>query len=230
MILENRQSAAKPLLNEEGSTTIPEGSTGSNTGKRPRVRNVIYKITTKTNNKIYIGSASYYDKRIGTHISRLRKNEHDNIHLQNAYNKYGEEDFVFEILEHVEQKEKLLEREQYYMDIHNVCDPKIGYNISKKAESRIGCKMSCEAKKKIGDFWRGKKHSVERIENRRKYALENYAKKVTAHYKDGSYKTFNSITEASKETGLSIACISKQCSSLGSGRKITFRFLTQDIV
>lgn len=83
----NGQSAAKPLLNGEGSTTIPEGSTLKVEGKRPvylRERYVIYKILNVITNKFYIGSASYYDKRIGTHVSKLRRNKHWNMYLQSA--------------------------------------------------------------------------------------------------------------------------------------------------
>lgn len=79
METQNGQSAAKPLLNGEGSTTIPEGSTLENEGKRPvylKERYVVYKITNNATGKFYIGSASYYDKRIGTHVSRLRRGTH----------------------------------------------------------------------------------------------------------------------------------------------------------
>jgi len=80
MKTQNRQSAAKPLSNGEGSTTIPEGSTlTTSKRKRPvylKERYVIYKINNDVTGKFYIGSASYYDKRIGTHVSKLRKSTH----------------------------------------------------------------------------------------------------------------------------------------------------------
>ena len=83
----NRQSAAKPLSDGEGSTTIPEGSTLNNEGKRPvylKERYVVYKILNKTTSKFYIGSASYYDKRLGTHVSLLRRQKHWNPYMQSA--------------------------------------------------------------------------------------------------------------------------------------------------
>lgn len=76
------QSAAKPRT-EERSTTIPEGSRG-NPKQAVCQELVIYQIKNKINNKIYIGSATYYNKRKGTHISRLRKGSHNNPHLQAA--------------------------------------------------------------------------------------------------------------------------------------------------
>lgn len=235
--INNRQSAAKRLLNGERSTTIPEGSTGVMPGKQQicsKVRNVIYKIATKTNGKIYIGSASFYGKRVSTHLYWLRRNKHDNRHMQSAFNKYGEADFVFKIVEKVKSKKELLAAEQKWIDESGCLDRKIGYNMCENAESRLGQKMPESAKKAIGDFWRGKTHSKKRVEAQIKLANKLYSKKVfCVDTLTGEKRSFNSISEASRTTGLSIACISRQCSELKTGRKLTFRYVTiedKDIV
>lgn len=62
----------------------------------------------------YIGSAQSLGRRFSNHKSFLIKNKHTNIILQRSYNKYGYEKFYFIILE--ECSNKLLEREQYYLD------------------------------------------------------------------------------------------------------------------
>lgn len=80
--IEIGQSAAKPRI-EERSTTISTESTLNNEGKRVAYP-VIYKITNLINKKCYVGSAIYYDKRRGTHISKLRRNKHNNPYLQSA--------------------------------------------------------------------------------------------------------------------------------------------------
>lgn len=215
------QSAAK-LLNdysqEEGSTTISQESTGDKiTGKQPiylRKRNVIYKITNIINNKIYIGSASYFDKRIGTHISRLRRNKHDNKYLQSAYNKYGEINFTFSILEET-TKELLLVKEQNYLDFYKSYNREIGYNLVKIAGSNTGYKMSEEAKEKIGNFWRGKKFSKERINNIRTSRTIEQGKPILVFDKDMNLLfSFPSISETSRQLNISISAISKQCSKL----------------
>lgn len=75
----------------------------------------IYKITNIVNNKIYIGSSRNIKNRWFKHTALLRHNKHENKHLQNAWNKYGEENFKFEIVEQCEVEELLI-REQFYLD------------------------------------------------------------------------------------------------------------------
>jgi group I intron endonuclease len=61
-------------------------------------RSGIYRIRCEPTQKAYIGRASYITARLATHRWHLRRNKHDNKHLQNAWNKYGEEAFTFEVL------------------------------------------------------------------------------------------------------------------------------------
>lgn len=89
---------------------------------------------------LYVGStAKSFSHRWGLHKSDLRRNCHANGYLQRAWNKYGEVNFEFETLE-VCDKKILLTREQYWMDILQVCDRSIGYNLVPKAGSREGYK------------------------------------------------------------------------------------------
>lgn len=87
----------------------------------------IYKIINIINNKEYIGSSCNLQKRKNNHFLLLRKNKHHSKKLQNAYNKYGVDNFVFEILE-ICDKEQCIEREQYYIDLYEVY--KKGYNMA----------------------------------------------------------------------------------------------------
>lgn len=75
----------------------------------------IYKICVLPTNKFYIGSAHIFKRRFLVHKNNLKKNKHGNTILQNAWNKYGEENFVFEIIEYCDKKNCLI-REQYYID------------------------------------------------------------------------------------------------------------------
>ena len=85
----------------------------------------IYKITCLTTNKSYIGQSVSIKRRWATHQRELANNIHPNQYLQNAYNKYGKENFTYEILE-LCSKDKLNEREQCYVKIFD--SYKNGYN------------------------------------------------------------------------------------------------------
>lgn len=77
----------------------------------------IYSIVNKINNRRYIGSTSdSFRKRWNLHKYHLRNNKHKNSHLQYSWNKYGEENFEFIILEICDDKSKVLEIEQLYID------------------------------------------------------------------------------------------------------------------
>ena len=93
----------------------------------------IYEIRNKINNKIYIGSTVDFKKRKATHLKELRQGKHANSHLQNAWNKYGEDNFSFKIIERC-SIENLLIREQYYI---NLFYGENCYNIQKIACNNI---------------------------------------------------------------------------------------------
>jgi group I intron endonuclease len=75
----------------------------------------VYKIKNIINNKCYYGSSKEIEKRWSRHKNDLNKNKHHNIFLQRAWNKYGETNFLFEIVETCEI-EQLLVTEQKYLD------------------------------------------------------------------------------------------------------------------
>lgn len=97
----------------------------------------IYKIINILTLDIYIGSSIKFSDRKNLHFNNLKLNKHHSIILQRAYNKYGFENFIFEIIEYIEDKSKLIEREQFYLDI---LKPK--YNICKIAGSLLGIKKT----------------------------------------------------------------------------------------
>lgn len=84
----------------------------------------IYKITNLLNNKVYIGQSLHPEKRWWEHKQRA-KTSYDNYPIHLAINKYGEENFSFEILEwtkNYDDEEKRLIKE------YNSLSPN-GYNI-----------------------------------------------------------------------------------------------------
>lgn len=103
----------------------------------------IYKIINTTNGKYYVGSSDNILSRWNEHKNDLRKQKHQNIHLQRAWNKYGEINFEFLVVEEVPVN-KLLVTEQMYLTF---CNKNVSYNISLDASAPM----------------RGRKHSVETL-------------------------------------------------------------------
>jgi group I intron endonuclease len=82
----------------------------------------IYEIVNIVNNKRYIGSSINIRNRKNAHYNTLRKNKHPNPHLQKAFNKYGESNFCFNVLEDMgEDADELSVRlqEQEYISNHD---------------------------------------------------------------------------------------------------------------
>jgi group I intron endonuclease len=83
-------------------------------------------------------------------LSLLRKNSHHSIILQNAWNKYGEDAFMFEVLERCDPARCII-KEQSYLDAR---DPY--YNVCKTAGSSLGRKHSNVTKAKLSKVQTGK--------------------------------------------------------------------------
>lgn len=114
----------------------------------------IYIIQNKLNKKFYIGKACYEGKFLSTsgfytrwtkHLLDLRKNKHDNRHLQRSWNRYGPEVFEFSIL-HISPPEKCEELEDFYIDL---LEPQ--YNQRFSAGSPQNKYLTEDSKRKIGE-------------------------------------------------------------------------------
>lgn len=116
----------------------------------------IYLIRSKSTSKCYYGSSVDILRRFRTHKYFLRAGKHQNIYLQRIWNKYGEEDFEFTIIEEVVDKYLLETREQFYFDTNK---PEL--NLCKIAGNKFGFKHSEETKLKIGNSNKGKIRSQE---------------------------------------------------------------------
>ena len=142
-----------------------------------RVMVGIYQIQSSINfNRIYIGSAIDIQHRWKIHLWCLRKNIHSNKRLQNHFNKYGEFDLKFTVLE-LCFPEFLTIREQFYINKY-----KPFFNIKKIADSSLGLKHSEETKRKMSKIHKGEnnqmfgKHHSE--ETKRKISESKKGKKI----------------------------------------------------
>jgi group I intron endonuclease len=127
------------------------------------VQTGVYSIFNKINNKQYVGSASVsFKRRWGLHRCLLNLGTHGNKHLQSAWTKYGEDSFSFVVLERC-PPEKCVAREQFWIDKLNAANPLFGYNISPKAGSCLGMKLTQEQRLKIGKALKGRVFSQETL-------------------------------------------------------------------
>ncbi len=137
-------------------------------------------IKNKVNGKWYIGSAIYFNRRWYKHRRELKLNQHPNKLLQNAWNKYGLENFDFIEIDYIQNKSKLIEAEQFWIDYINPI-----YNIEKIAGSSLGRKASDETKRKMSEAHKGKKFSNE---SRHKMSIAKKGVSLTEEHKQNLRK------------------------------------------
>jgi group I intron endonuclease len=154
----------------------------------------VYKWTCTVNGKVYVGSAATsLRQRRHDHRKLLRYNKHSNQHLQRAWNKYGEENFVFATIERC-LPELCLGREQHWIDYYRSYDRRYGYNISPTAGSCLGTRMSEEwkAEQKRKNALLTPEQRAWKFRNRRRPTEEHIAKLKVA-------RVGKKHTDASKE-------------------------------
>lgn len=91
----------------------------------------IYTITNMLDNKYYVGSSLNIANRLKVHKQQLKRNTHTNTYLQNAWNKYGEANFKFEIVLNLNHCDELTIRAVEQEILDKEFDKT--YNISKLA-------------------------------------------------------------------------------------------------
>lgn len=122
----------------------------------------VYLIYCHKTRMAYVGSSKNVARRLTSHRHSLRHGIHGNSHLQNAWDKYGEQAFSMGLLESCQEEECLL-HEQIWIDIW--LGAGASYNRHPRAESPVGVKWTEEAKQKASQrakanpSFLGRKHS-----------------------------------------------------------------------
>lgn len=88
----------------------------------------IYKITNLINQKSYIGQSVHIERRFAEHCFPSKTSV-----ISQAIQKYGKENFLFEVIEECEKSE-LDKKEQYWIKTLNTLIPN-GYNVAEDSES-----------------------------------------------------------------------------------------------
>lgn len=148
----------------------------------------VYKIINIINNKFYIGSAVDFKRRKARHFSELRNKKHNNKHLQQAWDKYGENAFIFVILEEANETDDLLYLENKWLKEH--VGQQYCYNIGVDATAPMlgmsgelsptwGYKHTEESKLKISKAGKDRPQSKETRAKRIKTMRNHYVSKET---------------------------------------------------
>lgn len=87
---------------------------------------ILYEIKNTETNFRYIGCSKNYEYRWERHLKDLNSNSHHNIHLQRAWNKYGEDSFEFSILKKVKSEKFMFLEEKELIEttenLYNIAD------------------------------------------------------------------------------------------------------------
>lgn len=116
-------------------------------------RGTIYKIENKENGKVYVGQTiQNFRDRVYAHKNKLKHNKHYNNYLQNAWNKYGSNNFRFKVIKKVSiNKLDKIEKKyiKKYKNINKSYNIELGGNNKKVMAKETIKKIADSQKKKV---------------------------------------------------------------------------------
>lgn len=190
-----------------------------------RLQSGIYEIRHVESGRVYVGSALCIPCRWRLHLHYLKQGKHHSSYLQRAWVKYGEDAFVFSVLEECAPKQ-LTEREQHWIDSTDCLDRAKGFNRAPRAGSQLGFRHSEESLqrmrlKKISEEQRellrrintGKKQSETTIQKRmqntpRRKLTDAQIREIQQRYEDSCHTITQ--TQLAREYGVdpkTISCV-----------------------
>lgn len=119
----------------------------------------VYRVTNIVNGKLYFGKTACQDpiKRWQSHLSTAKK-PHDQKrfqYLHKAINKYGADNFLFEVIEVCDCEIKIFELEKYYIAKYNTFHGE-GYNLTEGGDGASGYRHTKEAKRNMSASRQGR--------------------------------------------------------------------------
>lgn len=147
---------------------------------------------------VLVGQTQNFLRRKSQHLYDLRNNKHHNIHFQRAWNKYGEENFEFEILLECSIDDLTFNEQKYKEEYEKT----IGvYNLSDCVEHpRRGIKSSLETRQKISQAHIGKKRSDKHRENISKSQTGSNNNFFGKHHSEETKKKISELKKGHKQS------------------------------
>ncbi len=134
----------------------------------------IYKITNIINNKVYIGSTKSFESRKYFHFYQLKLNKHHSPHLQKSYNKYGKDNFKFDLIEECNDLLRK-EREIYFINLNNSFNRNFGYNVYEPNLHKFLCSEETKNNIRNSEYHKNKSIAIDMYD-----LLGNYIKSYDA--------------------------------------------------
>lgn len=161
----------------------------------------VYSIRHVVSKKQYIGSTINSKKRFSYHLSQLRRGCHGNVHLQRAFDKYGEDQFEFSVIEECDNTD-LLRREAYWIEHYDATSRANGYNMtSNTTMPRLGIRHTNESKEKMSMTRRASQYRGERHGNSK--LTEDMVRSIVDCFNNG-----DSQSEIADKAGVSNSTVS----------------------
>lgn len=152
---------------------------------------LVYKITNRINNKIYIGQTTEtIEKRFKRHCGYQLQ---DNTYLHRAIKKYGADNFFIEQIDEANSQEELNEKEFYWIKYYQ--SDKQGYNLKATIGKCGGDTLSNHANIDI---------IKQKISESKKLDKNPQSVKIKAiNIKDNIERTYNSMKECQNDLNIS---------------------------
>lgn len=195
---------------------------------------VIYKIENKVNGKVYVGQTRNYKRRKEAHLYELRSKSKRNAKLQNAWDKYGRENFKFVIIEECDVC-LLDEKEIHFIEKYD--SYRSGYNMTTGGNQVMHTqKHTIEARKKMSEKLKAKWSDPKFKEKMLKRPVYKGSKapRATKVICINDQKVFDSMVEAGEYYGVGMKRVSFVCSGKNeytglaeTGRKLQFAYFDE---
>lgn len=172
---------------------------------------LIYKITNKTNSKVYVGRTKRKLKeRWSGHTHRA--NAGSKLPIHNAIRKHGKENFSIEAIYECKTENEMIEKETFFIKEHNSVAPN-GYNVLERDEC-------------LSTWWKGKKQTAEHTDKIRQKFLPRVEEMKNCHSKEwvaidpnGKVYKFKNLEEFCRKHVLERGAMTKVASSKYGSRQ-----------